>query len=166
MELSDAVIKDKVSRELEAYFGQDTRRINHAKNVASFAEEILKSEKADRHIVIPVSLLHDIGIKLAEERHGSSAARYQEEEGPPVARDILVKLGFPEKDIDEICEIIAHHHTPGTITTMNFNILSDADWLENLKEELPRRNKTQLRQLIGQVFMTAGGRALAEKLYL
>lgn len=157
---------EKVLRELEAYFGQDARRINHAKNVASFAEEILKGEKADWHIVIPVSLLHDIGIKTAEEKYGSPAARYQEEEGPPVARRILLGLGFAEKDTDEICEIIAHHHTPGVVTTMNFKVLSDADWLENLKEELPRRNKVHLKQLIGQVFMTATGRALAEQLYL
>jgi len=39
--------------------------------------------------VIPASILHDVGIKAAEEKHGSSAGHFQELEGPEIARKIF-----------------------------------------------------------------------------
>src|SRR3989338_5737007 len=78
------IMKDKLIKKLEAYFGSDAKRINHAKNVMSFAEELLRKEKGDWHIVIPASILHDVGIKEAEAKYGSSAGHLQEKEGPPI----------------------------------------------------------------------------------
>src|SRR3989338_7977911 len=129
------ILKDKLISELEKYFGNDSKRINHAKKVMGFAEELLLKEKADWHIVIPASILHDVGIKAAEAKYGSSAGHYQEKEGPAIARKILEKLDFKKEDIDEICEIIAHHHSPDKVDTKNFKVLYDADWLVNLKDE-------------------------------
>jgi HD superfamily phosphohydrolase YqeK len=160
------MMRQELIKELETYFGNDKKRINHARNVMHFAEKLLKKEKADRHIVIPASILHDIGIKVAEAKYGSTAGRYQEKEGPPIAKNILLKLGFKKEYIDEICEIIAHHHTPGKGSTQNFKILYDADWLENIKEELGKKDKTELRKMIDKVFLTNTGKALAEKTYL
>ena len=74
-------IKDALLKELEEYFGPDTKRINHAKKVLGFAEELLQQEKADWHIVVPASILHDVGIKAAEKKYGSSAGHHQEREG-------------------------------------------------------------------------------------
>ena len=56
-------------------------------------------------------------------------------EGPPIAREILTGLGFEKGQVEEICEIIGHHHSPGKINTTNFKILYDAEWLVNLKDE-------------------------------
>lgn len=159
-------IKQKLIQELETYFGSDTKRIEHAKSVLHFTEELLKREKADWHIVIPASILHDVGIKAAEEKYGSSASHYQEKEGPIIAKEILLKLEFKKEDIDEICEIIAHHHTPGKINTQNFKILYDADWLVNLKEKVNIEDKDKLNRVINKVFLTDTGKALAQKLYL
>jgi len=158
-------IKQKLIKELEGYFGDDTKRINHAKDVMHFAEELLKQEKGDWHIVIPASILHDIGIKEAERKYGSSAGHYQEKEGPIVARRLLLKIGLKKEDIDEICEIIAHHHSPGKINTRNFKVLYDADWLVNLKDEVDTKDKTRLSKLINKVFLTNRGKELAEKIY-
>lgn len=158
--------KQKLIKELEDYFGTDTKRINHAKRVLDFAEEILKFEKADWHIVIPASILHDVGIKAAEEKYGSSAGHYQEKEGPEIARKILLKLSLKKEDIDEICEIIAHHHTPGKVDTLNFKVLYDADWLVNLKDEVDTMDKARLRKIIDKVFLTESGKTLAKKIYL
>lgn len=159
-------VKQRLLEELEGYFGNDTKRINHAKNVMNFAEELLTQEKADWHIVIPASILHDVGIKVAEEKYGSSAGHYQEKEGPSVARKILLKIGLKMEDIDEICEIIAHHHSPGKVDTSNFKVLYDADWLENLKEEIGRKDKVKLKEIIDKVFFTDSAKKLAEKIYL
>lgn len=158
--------KQKLIKELEEYFGSDTKRINHAKNVLNFAEELLKQEKADWRIVCSASILHDVGIKVAEQKYGSNAGHYQEKEGPAIARNILVKLEFKKEDIEEICEIIAHHHTPGKINSLNFKVLYDADWLVNLKDEVDTKDKTKLKKIIAKVFLTEAGKALAEKIYL
>jgi len=159
-------IKQKLIKELEDYFGNDQKRINHAKKVIGYAEEILKQEGGDWHIVIPASILHDVGIKAAEEKYGSSAGNYQEKEGPEIAKKILLKLEFKKEDIEEICEIVAYHHTPGKVDTQNFKILYDSDWLVNLKDEVSLGDKDRLTAMINKVFLTKTGREIAEKVYL
>jgi len=159
-------LKGRLIKELEDYFGEDIKRINHAKKVMHFAEELLKLENSDWHIVIPASILHDVGIKISEEKYGSSAGHYQEKEGPAVARKILLKTGFKNKDIDEICEIIRHHHSPGKINTKNFKVLYDADLLVNLKDEVDVKDKAKLEKIINKAFLTDTGKQIARKTYL
>lgn len=159
-------LKQKLIKELESYFGKDQKRIRHAKNVLRFAEKILKQENGDWQIVIAASVLHDVGIKVAEEKYGSSAGHYQEKEGPAIAGNILYKLGFKKEEIEQICEIIAYHHSPGKIKTTNFNILYDADWLVNLKDEVGIDDKIKLEGIIDRVFKTDTGKKIAKKLYL
>ncbi len=159
-------LKQKLIEEMEGHFGQDAKRIRHAKNVMGFTEEILKSEKADWHIVIPASILHDTGIKVAEEKYGSSAGKYQEKESPGIAKKILLKEGFKKEDIDEICDIIAHHHSPGKVDTQNFKVLYDADRLVNLRDEVDVKDKEKVRKIIDKIFLTNTGRELAQRIYL
>lgn len=159
-------VKDKLLKELEEFFGSDIKRIEHAKRVLSFSEELLKTEKGDWHIVIPASILHDVGIKIAEDKYGSAAGHYQEAEGPPIARAILLKIGFKKENIDEICQIIAHHHSPGKINTQNFKVLYDADWLVNLKDEVDTNDKEKLKAMIDKIFLTGAGKELARQIYL
>ena len=159
-------MKHKLIKELENYFGADEKRIKHAKKVLSFAQKLLEKEKADWHIVIPASILHDVGIKVAEEKYGSAAGNLQEKEGPPVARNILTKSGLKKEDIDEICEIIANHHSPDKVNTLNFKVLYDADWLVNICDEVDTKDKNTLRKVIDKVFLTDTGREFAKKTYL
>ncbi|MDP2729543.1 MAG: HD domain-containing protein [Dehalococcoidales bacterium] len=151
---------------MEAHFGQDRKRINHARRVTGYAEELLKQEGGDYSIVIAAGLLHDIGIKAAEKKYGSTSGKYQEKEGPPIAREILSRLNFPAEQIEEICQIIAHHHSPGKINTRNFKILYDADWLVNLKDEYDIKDKDKLASIINRVFLTPSGKAMARESYL
>lgn len=159
-------IKDKLLKELEDFFGTDAKRINHARKVLGFAEDLLREEKADWHIVIPAAILHDVGIKIAEAKYGSSAGHYQEKEGPEVARKILLKMSLKKEDIEEICGIIAHHHSPGKVDTLNFKILYDADWLVNLADEVDIKDREKLERAINRIFLTSSGKKKAEGLYL
>ncbi|MGW8161566.1 MAG: HD domain-containing protein, partial [Desulfobulbales bacterium] len=84
----DDLFKDKLAIAMRKYFGPDSRRIRHAEDVARYAEEIGKLEKGNMAVIMAAAYLHDIGIKEAERKFQSSAARYQHSEGPPVARDI------------------------------------------------------------------------------
>ncbi|MBI4180844.1 MAG: HD domain-containing protein [Chloroflexi bacterium] len=151
---------------METYFKGDTKRIRHAHSVTKYAEEILEPEGGNYSIVIGAAVLHDIGIHAAEEKYGSAAGKYQEKEGPPIARRILTGLGFESSQIEEICEIIAHHHSPGKIDTPNFKILYDADWLVNLRDEYNIQDRDKLGNIISKVFLTPSGKALAKEIYL
>jgi len=86
------LLKDRVAIEMKRYFKNDFKRIGHASRVARYAEKIGKQERGNLAVILSAAYLHDIGIKEAERKYQSTAARYQEEEGPPVARDILERL--------------------------------------------------------------------------
>lgn len=159
-------IKEALIGAMEVYFAGDAKRINHAHRVTEYAEELLKGEGGDYSIVIGASVLHDIGIHQAEKKYGSAIGKYQELEGPPIARIILTGLGVEPGQIEEICRIIAHHHSPGVITTKNFGILYDADWLVNLKDEYDIRDRAKLNNIIERVFLTQSGKTLAREIYL
>jgi len=157
---------ERVRKEMERFFGEDARRIAHALEVTSHALRIQAVEGGDREVVMLASLLHDVGIKPAEERYKSSAGRYQEKLGPPVAGKILKQLGVEEGKIATVRELIAHHHTPGKITTKEFACLWDADMLVNLREVVPRMEKEKLRAMIDRKFQTGEGKRIAHELYL
>ena len=160
------ILKQKLLQALRQHFGSDTKRITHAQRVMDFAEEILRKEGGGWHIVIPASILHDVGIKPAEEKYASSSGRLQEKEGPAIAEKILLELGCNHKNIKEICMIIAYHHTPGIVDTQNFKIVFDADWLVNFKDEVGTGDKEEISRLIHKIFFTKTARDIAEKLYL
>ncbi|MBI2851447.1 MAG: HD domain-containing protein [Chloroflexi bacterium] len=161
-----AATKEELIQAMENYFGEDARRINHARRVTAYAEQLMTTEGGDYPVVIGAAVLHDIGIHQAEKKYGSPSGRYQEIEGPPIAREILTRLRFGQNQIDEICEIIAHHHSPGKIKTKNFGILYDADWLVNLKDEYDIQDREKLGNIIDRVFLTESGRSLARRTYL
>jgi len=155
------LLKDRVAIEMKRYFKRDFRRIGHATKVARYAERIAREERGDMVVVLCSAYLHDIGIPEAERRHGSAEARYQEEEGPPIARDILTKLSASRDIIDEVCDIIGHHHHPRTEETVDFKILYDADLITNLEEKEEPVNEKKLADIIEKSFLTMGGRKLA-----
>jgi HD superfamily phosphohydrolase YqeK len=153
------LLKDRVAVEMKRYFRNDFKRIGHASRVARYAERIGRQEGGNLAVILPAAYLHDIGIKEAERKHQSSAARFQEEEGPPVAREILAKLGAREDLIEEVCDIIAHHHHPRPEETVNFKCVYDADSLVNLEEgrkEAPIPEE-RLTYVLKGAFLTGSG---------
>ncbi len=161
----DDLLKDRVAIEMKKYFKKDFKRIGHATKVARYAEQIVKEEGGDPAVVLPAGYLHDIGIKEAERKYDSTAARYQEQEGPPIAREILASLGAREDLIDEVCDIIGHHHHPRAEETLNFKILYDADLIVNLEENHKDEpmDAEKLAKMIAKSFFTETGKKLAKE---
>lgn len=163
------LLKDRVALEMKRYFGQDFRRIGHATKVARYADQIGRKEGADLAVVLVAAYLHDIGIREAERLHGSASPRLQHRFGPPVARQILEKVGAEEGLVEEVCDIVGHHHRPREQETVNFRCLYDADLLVNLEEEVKRgsgRSPKSLERIISKAFLTDSGRALAREILL
>lgn len=162
------LLKDRVAVEMKSYFKQDFKRISHATKVARLAEQIVREEKGDPAVVLSAAYLHDIGLPEAERRHGSTEPRFQEEEGPPIAREILSRLGAAPDLIAEVADIVGHHHHPRSEETANFKAVYDADLIVNLEEELKEgaSDAERLEARIGGEFLTATGRRLARELLL
>lgn len=128
-------MEQKILNEMRNYFGDDKKRIAHAENVLKHAKKIMLKKGGDKDVIIPSAILHDIGIKECEHKYNSTNGQLQEKEGPPIARTILKKLNIDEKIINEVCKIIASHHSPGEINTLNFNIVFEADTAVNKIEK-------------------------------
>ena len=110
--------------------------------------------------------MHDIGIHEAEQKHGSSAGKYQEIEGPPIAEEILKRFDLDSDAIEHICKIIANHHTLNDFDTTEFRIILDADRLVNIPEDLPDASEEKLQKIIDNKFKTHEGYKIAKKLFL
>lgn len=164
----DDLLKDRVAIEMKRYFGQDLKRIGHAANVARYAEQIVKEEKGNPAVVLCAAYLHDIGIHKAEQKYNSTAAQHHQKEGPPIASDILTRLGTREELVEEVCDIIAHHHQPMNKETLNFKIVYDADLIVNLRERQKdgEIERERLSEIIEKKMLTNAGKRLAREALL
>ena len=143
------------------YFGSDKKRIDHALCVAHYSEEILKDVNARRDIVLISSYLHDIGIPEAIKKYGSAAGKYQEIEGPPIARKILNDLGIKTDFVDIVCQIISFHHTFKGLESLEFQVLVEADLIENLNSDFLKLSFKKKKNIIEKNFITKAGKKLA-----
>ncbi len=162
------LLKDRVAIEMKRYFMTDFKRIGHATRVSRYAERIGKAEKGNLAVILCAASLHDIGIHEAERKFNSTAAKYQEQEGPPIARAIMEKLGAHQGLIDEVCDIVGHHHHPRDEETLNFKVLYDADLVTNLEEKHQKEPipPDKVSRIIETSFLTDGGREVATKVLL
>ena len=162
------LLKDRVAIEMKRYFQADFRRIGHATRVARYAERIAKKEGGNMAVILCAAYLHDIGIHESERKHQSTAPKYQELEGPPIARAILEKLGAKDTLIEEVCDIVGHHHHPRPDDTTNFRVLYDADLITNLEENQKDdpSEPERIKKIIEKSFLTDSGKKLAEKILI
>ncbi|QTA89907.1 HD domain-containing protein [Desulfonema magnum] len=168
MAQKEDLLKDRVAIEMKKYFKRDFKRIGHATKVARYAERIGKREGGNMAVILCAAYLHDIGIHEAERKFNSTAAKYQETEGPPIADGILTKLGAKQALKDEVCDIVGHHHHPRDEETLNFKVLYDADLIVNLEEKHKEKpfNADKLIRVIEKSFLTESGQKEARKILL
>ena len=157
-------MRERIDYEMRKFFGQDTKRINHALKVAQYAETILKIEGGHPLVVLGAAYLHDIGIKEAERKKGTASEEDQEKEGKTVAEEILMKLNVQRTIVYEICDIIGHHHHPREKEPLNFQILYEADTLVNIEENGLLKNPEKLQEIITKNFKTVTGKKMATEL--
>ena len=137
---------EELIREMIRVNGEDTRRVAHALKVYGIAKCIAGCEGVSAHTqqtVEAAAVLHDIAIRLCEQKYGSCAGPLQEQEGPGVARPLLQKYTQDTQLADRVCWLIAHHHTLKDIRDMDHRILVEADLIVNAagrRVHIPRRS--------------------------
>ena len=162
-------LKDRVAIEMKRYFKTDFKRISHATRVARYAERIGKTEgQGNMAAILSAAYLHDIGIHEAQRKFNSTEPKYQEQEGPPIARSILEKLGAKKELIDEVCDIVGHHHHPQPEETANFKAVYDADLIANIEDNHKDKpiDADRLEKIIKKSFLTGSGGVEAKKVLL
>lgn len=148
------------------YNAGDPKRVQHLIKVHSFANLICEIEGVDaqtREVVSVAALVHDIGIRNSERKFGSSAGRYQEQEGPPEASTLLLRLGYPGAFVERVCWLVGHHHTYGSISEQDHQILVEADFLVNAYED--EMDSSAIATVRDKIFKTDGGIRLLNTIY-
>lgn len=160
---------DKITEltyQMIAYDSGDPKRIQHFIKVHSFARLIGIGESLDAHtqkIVEAAALVHDIGIRPAEQKYGRCDGKLQEQEGPAPAREMLEHLGFSKNEIERICFLVAHHHTYHCVDGLDYRILLEADFLVNLYED--NLSKEAVCAALRNIFRTQTGTELCRQIF-
>lgn len=132
-------IYDQIYRKAEPYL--DTRQNDvHVSGSFDFACRLLAHyPNADKEIVLPAIVLHDVGWKMVPEEKQLSAfgpmvkdkktQRIHETEGVKIAEEILTRLYYDKEKILEILSIIDGHDTRQEALSLNDQLVKDADKL-------------------------------------
>ena len=149
------------------YNNGDPKRIQHTTKVHAYASMIGKCEGLDEEtqfILESAALVHDIGIRASEKKYGYQNGKLQEQEGPAVARELLMRLGgFSDQQIERICWLVGHHHTYHVCEDLDYQILIEADFLVNLYED--NESPNAIRAVGKNIFHTQSGTRMFETMY-
>lgn len=156
------ILKEKMIK----YYAGDPARIHHFLKVHSFAKWIGEEEGLDKEMLETLeaaALVHDIGIKIAEEKYGSDAGPLQEKEGPAAAKQILEESGYTGRLAERVCYLVGHHHTYTDIDGADYQILVEADFLVNLYEG--HESREAVAHAYSRIFRTGAGKMICREVY-
>ena len=157
---------ETILREAVAYDSPDVRRINHFLKVYAFAKMIGEGERLspkEQYILEIAAVLHDIGIKESEKKYGSCEGKYQEVEGPVIAKDMLEGMNVEKEIVERVCFLIGHHHTYDQVDGLDYQILIEADFFVNAYEG--KMDIDAMQNVYKCIFRTATGKKLFKEMY-
>lgn len=134
--MSEAINK-AISAMMEYYRG-DMKRISHFLKVHSLAKMIGEQEGLDsftQQVLELAAIVHDIGVKICEEKYGVTDGALQEVEGPEPAGELLSGIISDRQVIDQVKELVSVHHTYDNVDALDHRILLEADFIVNADEE-------------------------------
>ncbi|MDY5577372.1 MAG: HD domain-containing protein [Lachnospiraceae bacterium] len=148
------------------YYRNDPKRIQHFCKVHSFAKLIGELEGISKEMQATLetaSLVHDIGIKVSEEKYGNCYGKNQEKEGPAEAEKLLKELEYPDEMIDRVCYLVGHHHTYTDIDGLDYQILVEADFIVNMYEDHEPRKICE--NVYEKIFRTKAGKTIFRQMF-
>lgn len=151
------------------YYAGDPWRIQHFMKVYAYVRMIGEMERLDertQHILNTAAIVHDIGIKVSEEKYGDSVGKHQEEEGPAAAEEMLRGLEYDSRLIKRVSYLVGHHHTYTGIDGVDYQILVEADFLVNLFENESGINEKAVRNTLDRIFVTESGKTILKTMFL
>ena len=152
--------------EMVTYYSGDAKRIQHFLKVHNIAKLIGALEKLDDDTIFileTAAIVHDIGIKVCEQKYGNCNGKLQEKEGPALAKDMLRKLNYDPAVIERTAYLVGHHHTYNKIDSIDYQILVEADFLVNIYED--NLTPSACHSILNKVFKTESGIDLLRRIY-
>ena len=157
---------DLIYRDMCIHDNGSPHRIQHFTKVYTYAAFIARQEKLPHNLqyfIQAVAIIHDIGIRPAEEKYGRHDGPLQEAEGAILAKLLFTKHGFTVEQADRAAFIVGHHHTYSAVDNIDFQIILEADLLVNFEEhDTPKEN---VRSSVKKLFRTGSGLFLASKIF-
>jgi hypothetical protein len=160
------MLRSQVLKEMKRVFAEVPYGIEHTRRVLQHAETIAAGEQLPnglQEIITTAAILHDSGALEAQRKYGSMDGHYQEKEGEILARQILEQMGAAADLRERACFLVGHHHSPAMIDGLDFQILWEADLLDNTEFGDQRPEARELEQWIQKNFQTAAGQRLARE---
>ncbi|MDD6790394.1 MAG: HD domain-containing protein [Lachnospira sp.] len=154
---------------IQAMIDYDTgmpKQIQHFLKVYEFAHLIAIGEKLPediRRTLETAAIVHDIGIRNSLKIYGDSDGKHQEQLGPAEARTLLVRLGYPQEQIQRVEFLIGHHHTYSHIEGDDYQILVEADFLVNLYEDQELEQAAE--RVREKIFRTKTGKDICTRMF-
>lgn len=148
------------------YYSGDPKRIQHFMKVYSFSKLLGEMEGLDiqtQNILEIAAIVHDIGIKASEEKFGNCNGKLQEQEGPAIAEQILLSLGYESNLVERVCYLVGHHHTYSNIEGLDYQILVEADFLVNLFED--KIEGEGIKKAYSKIFKTESGKLICREMF-
>jgi hypothetical protein len=70
--------------------------------------------------------------------------------------------------IEEVCDIVGHHHHPREEETLNFKVLYDADLIANIEDNHKEKpvEPEKIKRIINDSFLTENGKKVATQQFL
>lgn len=159
-------ITDRLFLATVDFFAGDPRRIQHFTKVHAFARLMGREEGLDERtqlILECAAIVHDTGIRPAEEKYGRNNGALQEQEGPACARRLLEPLGVEPDIVERVCYLVGHHHTYANMDGADYRILVEADFLVNLYED--HESEKAVRAALERIFRTKSGCRLCRAMF-
>lgn len=157
----------QLTQKMIAYSEGNLHDITHFLKVWSFAKTIGELEGLEpetQFILEAAALVHDIACPLCRIKYGNTNGKMQEKEGEPLAREFLKDAGLTTAQIDRIAFLVAHHHTFKDVQGDDYQILLEADYLENAIEN--NYAKENIENFLERICKTAAGKKLIKSVLL
>lgn len=157
----------EVAKKMIEFSDGNLHDINHFMKVYAYAKTIGSLERlpADTQEILEIAaLVHDIACPLCREKYGNTNGKYQELEGPALAKELLEELSVPTPVIDRVTYLVGHHHTYTDVDGLDYQILLEADFLVNADES--QLGTEAIKRMRDKVFQTASGIQLLDSMYL
>ncbi|MFH1590337.1 MAG: hemerythrin domain-containing protein [archaeon] len=123
---AEEVKSEKLLNLARPYLEKNDLGVGHTERVLNISRKHFQRPDERDEFIDAIAILHDIG---------GASIKEQYEKGPGIARELMTKLQFSEKEIEEACEIIKTHHNQIKNPTEEFAILYDSDQLVKLTPE-------------------------------
>lgn len=141
------------------YFGGEPKRIHHFMKVYSFAKAICEEEGISgdvAEIIEVAALVHDIGIKISDDKYNSTNINSQELEGAQLSDMLLINIGYEMEVVSRVHYLVEHQHTYDDIDAVDYQVLVEAIFLVDAFEN--KLDKESIKIVRDTVFKTDAGK--------